>query len=507
MTANYRYLTGALLLLSAGCTATSHLTVKVDVYADDPLVASLANPDRLAAIQLAIEKAGPLASEIARTRKELMSQYVHLYQSYLRLLHTIDSRVGADLEGAVAEMAEPQGLYDAELDKRVGTVTKRSEEALNALSSFIPIASSFREGKADFSLSDFFGAWKKLREAQADLQAAMEKVTERNLGTTFEKIADSIAQKVPAGVNAAVAKVIAAALPEDSQKEFQKQITDFDAQLGKLDALAKRITAQSDRAMAQLTESSQLIERAAESSDPGLIGKGIKDAMDAAHAVSAGPGPNLTPQAQAVIGQIGSSWDFMNTQIDRLQDPADPAWRFLSKPENQTRWQTYYAETGFSAEGKTDVVFVRDRLGHFRLQRGKNNPAALIQGQFKITGAIASGLVDVLAATAGAAGIPGVATGIPKIIPPSGIPPEQKEPQKQEATASGVDTSRDARKQQRIESSARLRRQLLLRLEEMQKEMDEVPAGEELPRELLENLRSTLRGFQELIQSTRQEDA
>jgi len=500
MNANCKCVIAALVILASGC-AESRLCVKVDVYADDPLVESLANPDRLMAVQLAIEKAGPLARETAGTRKELMGQYGGLYQSYLRILPTIDPNLKVDPEKAIQGWAKPKRLYDAEIDGRAAVVEARSKDALNVMNRFIPIASSFREGKGGFSLSAFFGAWNELRDAQSALLAAMEDVTNENLGTTFEEIAKSVSQKIPGQVKDALAKA-----PQLPQTEaFRKQIAAFDSQLEKIGTLAREITARRDGAVAPLTENRRFIESAAKLTDPGLIGKGITDAMKAAFEVSGGPGPNLTPQAQTVIGQIASSFDFMNTQIDRLQDPSDPAWRILSKPENQGKWQTYYAETVFYAEGKTDVVFVRDRVGHFRLQRGKNNPAALIQGQFKITRAVASGLVDVLAAAAGATGIPGVATGLPKIVPASSAASKPQDRQQDKVSASAVDSAGDARKEQRIQSSSKLRHAVLRRLEELQMDLKSAPERTLSP-ERLENLRSTLKGFQELVQSMRQED-
>jgi hypothetical protein len=498
MNANCTCVMAALVILAGGC-AKSHLSVKVDVYADDPLVDSLANPDRLMSVQLAIEKAGPLAQEIAGTRKELMGQYEGLYLCYCRIAQTIAPKLNVNLEGATRHWTEPKRLYDAEIDGRAALVEARAKEALDVMNRFIPIASRVREGKGDSSLSGFFDAWKELRSARSALVAAMERVTEQNLGTKYEKIAQSVSE-IGEDVQQALARAPRPAQPD----ELRKQSADFNAQLAQIGTLARKIRA-FDQAVASLKETTAAIESAAKSTDPNLISNGMTKAMRTAFEVSGGPGPNLTPEAQTLIGQIGSSFDFMNTQIDRLQDPSDPAWRILSRAENQGRWQTFYAETVFDAEGKTDVVFVRDRLGHFRLQRGKNNPTALIQGQFKITRAVASGLVDVLAAAAGAAGIPGVATGLPKIVPasPAAAAPQNRAQEK--ASPAGVDIAGDARKEQRLQSSARLRHALLRKLEELQTDLKSAPAGTLSP-ERLESLRSTLKGFQELVKSLKQED-
>ncbi len=498
MNANCKCVLAALAILASGC-AKSQLRVKVDVYADDPLVESLTNPDRLISVQLAIERAGPLAQEIAGTRKELMGQYERLYHSYLRTHHAIDPNLGKTPEETTRGWAEPKRLFDAEIDGRAVLVEARAKEALDVMNRFILIASRVREGKAESSLSGFFDAWRQLRDARSALVTAMEKVTDQNLGTDYESTARSTSQ------SAEKMKNILAKAPRPAQPdEFRKQIADFNAQIEKIGILARKIRT-FDQAVVSLKESTAVIESAVKSTDLNRVSNGITKAMEAALEVSGGPGPNLTPEAQTLIGQIGSSFDFMNTQIDRLQDPSDPAWRILSKKENQGKWHTFYAETVFRAEGKTDVVFVRDRLGHFRLQRGKNNPAALIQGQFKITRAVASGLVDVLAAAAGAAGIPGVATGLPKIVPASSAAAASQDRSPEKASAGGVDTASDARKEQRLQSSARLRQALLSKLEELQTDLKSAPQGVLSP-ERLESLRSTLKGFQELVKSLKQED-
>lgn len=139
-----------LAIFSAGC-ASSRLTVKVDIYADDPLVESLSDPVRLAAIQLALEKTVPMALEIAKTRKELMNQYVQVYLSYLSVLNAINPALGNDPKNAIKTWEKPKEEYEAEIDARVKVVQDRSNDALQGLNRFIPIAFSYREGKDNVS--------------------------------------------------------------------------------------------------------------------------------------------------------------------------------------------------------------------------------------------------------------------------------------------------------------------------------------------------------------------
>ena len=64
--------------------------------------------------------------------------------------------------------------------------------------------------------------------------------------------------------------------------------------------------------------------------------------------------------------------------------------------------------------------------------------------------------------------------------------------------------SQDAKKEQRIQTSAKQRRAFLKQLEKLRQSIDSAPAGSLSP-ELLETLRSTLKGFHELVGSTKQE--
>lgn len=112
-----------------------------------------------------------------------------------------------------------------------------------------------------------------------------------------------------------------------------------------------------------------------------------------------------------VLNDFLSKKDLLDTQIDALQDAADPVWREITAKVNEPKWNPNFSQTLFYSEGNTSVVVTRDRLGHFRVQRGRNNPAAVIQGQLKVSRAIASGLTDILGATIGVSGLSGKLPG------------------------------------------------------------------------------------------------
>lgn len=87
--------------------------------------------------------------------------------------------------------------------------------------------------------------------------------------------------------------------------------------------------------------------------------------------------------------------------LDRLQDPGNPVWRILTSSYNKDNWNEKVAHSYFKAQGNSSVVVVRDSPLKFRIQQGKNDPAALIESQLAISRSIASATFSVLAATQG----------------------------------------------------------------------------------------------------------
>jgi hypothetical protein len=95
----------------------------------------------------------------------------------------------------------------------------------------------------------------------------------------------------------------------------------------------------------------------------------------------------------------GSSLRF--SQLDRLQDPADPVWRVISSPENKDKWNKKFTNTSFVAEGNSQVIVVRDNPMSYRVHQGSNNPTALIQSQLQISRAVGNLALSVAAAAGG----------------------------------------------------------------------------------------------------------
>lgn len=94
-------------------------------------------------------------------------------------------------------------------------------------------------------------------------------------------------------------------------------------------------------------------------------------------------------------------YDELNSLVDRVQNPADPALRILADDPDDPNWKTVFAKTSYLAEGNSSVALIRERPGHFVVKHASNNPRALIQGQMQITRAVATTAVKFAGAVAG----------------------------------------------------------------------------------------------------------
>lgn len=113
------------------------------------------------------------------------------------------------------------------------------------------------------------------------------------------------------------------------------------------------------------------------------------------------PNVNSTDQARASLADIVRDTGLAFSQIDRLQDAGDPVWRVITDPDNRGLWNEQVSETYFRAVGNASVVIVRDAPHDFRVQRGTNNPAALIKGQLEVARSVTSAAITVAGAAYG----------------------------------------------------------------------------------------------------------
>lgn len=110
---------------------------------------------------------------------------------------------------------------------------------------------------------------------------------------------------------------------------------------------------------------------------------------------------SLNDRGQTALVDLTTSTELLWSQIDRLQDPADPIWRLVTCRANEKKWNTEFSKTYFMAEGDSSVVVVRDSPMDFRVQKGENDPSALVQAQLQISRAVADTAIVVAGAATG----------------------------------------------------------------------------------------------------------
>jgi hypothetical protein len=247
---------------------------------------------------------------------------------------------------------------------------------------------------------------------------------------------------------------VAGAIKEDNLKSlFEKdkkteppEVVELRNQVAKL---ASKLQELADRGRSKSREISATLSEAVKSAElePGQLKKSIDTVAKEATSIPLSIG--LGDRGTTALNDLVRSTSLLFSQIDRLQDPADPVWRIVSDPQNQSKWNTTFSETYFYSEGNNSVVLVRDTPMSFRVQRGNNNPTALIQGQLQVSRAIANAAISVAGA---AAGIP-----IPK---PAGSASQGKA-----STAAGDPAEQLARRKATVERSAALRGEAIKRLQ------------------------------------------
>lgn len=87
------------------------------------------------------------------------------------------------------------------------------------------------------------------------------------------------------------------------------------------------------------------------------------------------------------------------SQIERLQDPADPAWKFLKNEKKN--WNTEFNKTYFKAIGDNSIVLVRDTPSSFRVQQANNDPSVVIENQLQISRAVSGAAISIAGAFIG----------------------------------------------------------------------------------------------------------
>lgn len=456
-----KYAIAVLILLGIlvqGCSS-SNLSVKVEVYADDPVVETLTDPDRLLRMQENTLRIKDITEKIKQTRWIYAESIEEIYKAFAGVLVALGNE--ADPENAVSGWQSAKQEFKAELDNRATTVTAQADVTLNAIETFSETA-SWNDEK---SLSALFHSWNYLRRVQVVLEKDFDRLTGKY---EYDNLIKNVQNSVPTQIQSWLDS--AKNTDKLNKPEVKKAIEGYERAVNKSVSSGHKLSALEGTARIYITDS---VQEGIQQNDTKKVGREITRAINYALKQGEKNVFSLSQAGKKALGSAAASFEFYNTQIDRLQDPSDPAWREITKEKNQSKWQPHFAETAFHAEGNSDVVIVRDRIGHFRIQRGTNNPTALIQSQFKISRAVASGAVEVMAAVAGVSGVPGVSGGVDKLKETVPGNPGEAEPglAESEDAIDEEDITEDAQRNSKVTVSRRNRTALLNALSQLHTEV------------------------------------
>jgi hypothetical protein len=418
-----------------------------------------------------------VAENIVLTRKKIAEDMNNLEVKYLELmakLNKFDSN-NIDISVEIEDRRVAKTEYVEEIEKRGGAVMQQAERAMEALKHFAQVADK-EISEGPISAARFLDAIETLEMQMTALAKTLDRLTTRNLGTHFEEVTETTLEYMPEELKEtldALERKEGKFTPAEQQK-FKKVILEMSDFLDTIVANQEEV---------------ELLRKSAESIDFDCVGAALTAAYKAVYDKMTHP---RYQEKGRLIRDIGKSRDYYTSQLDRIQDPVDPVWRILSDPNNQRKWHTLFARTEFYAEGKAEVVFVQDRIGHFRVQRGQNNPAALIQGQVRINRSIASGVLNVMAAAGGISG-PGLSKAKDIIVNGDELKVKEKK------NGNDADAKAKIQVKEKSEGAAKARRTLLNNLRVIRERVANIPKNQDIDAETYEQLKQILSVYQRFL--------
>jgi hypothetical protein len=389
------------LFLLFGC-ASAELKLNLDIYKEDPFESAPISIKQLIRIQNGIDALERESATLANNRKNLgdnlLTTYKEIYFVITKAKKPDFSRNQLDSE--ISRFEDQLFDYKTSIDKKRGNINMLAESARKTLGVF---SKRLKKNDKSDEVSELhvLNAINQLEKAVLELGGPFHTSFETGLIQNW-----SVVPKM--------------ASTENLRTLFEKDHTPLD--LSALRATAERYSKVIDELK---TNGYKIPEEAIKALHTGLENlqtptpSALSSSLEAIAMASTtlSPSIGLGDRGATELNLLVKATSLLYSQIDRLQDPADPVWRIISDPENESKWNKEFSETYFNAQGNSSVVVVRDTPISFRQQRGTNNPTALIQNQLLISRAIGNAAISIASAT----------TGIPISLAPdsdqNGTPP------------------------------------------------------------------------------------
>jgi hypothetical protein len=394
----FKIVSVCLLLAMTGCASTK-LQLNLDIYKEDPLVSTPLSEAQIARIYQGLQSVEIQTRELTDSRIELAENIFNTYKSLWFVLSKAKSPTYTR-ENLNSELHVLQGY----LKVYKVTVTKKAEEIMAMIKIARDSLIAYSEGALEktTTMSQQAGGADQMAPVEVTQSEVLNNIRKANrafieiggpLGTDFEKSLESNWETVSKMAEQAnLEKMFVDGAPTQELSELRSTINKLTKDIEDLKDRGYRISMEISKELAE-------IEKAATVNMPGAMKKTVDAIAKVATAVPLEIG--LGDRGATALNMLVQSTTLLYSQIDRLQDPADPVWRIVSNPINESKWNTAFTNTYFYAEGNSSVVVVRDSPISFRPQRGANNPSNLVKSQLQISRAIGNAAISIAAATTG----------------------------------------------------------------------------------------------------------
>jgi hypothetical protein len=399
-------------LLLAGCASTQ-LTLNLDLYDDESAYVAPLAPGKIAALHNAMDKAEREAQEWATRRNALADQLFNAYRATLLFnsvvrtpkakLDDLIRLTDEDLKDARLALSTHQGI----VTRRSAAAQKASQTARGKLTAYMQAAEFYTQREPQRNRVNSLALQAEALRSVNDVQSALVQLS-APINSEFE---NSLVKRWPSVADSLVSSPLVDLAKNPAQ---QQQLQDLKAQVTKLADVIRE--AQDDgRIGANFAEQIRSAVRGMQS-DTTAMGS-VAAIAHASWEVS--KAMQLGDRGRTALNDLTVSTTLLHSQLDRLQDPADPMWRIVTAPQNEKKWNSTFSKTYFYSEGNNSVVVVRDSPMSFRVQQGNNNPSALVESQLHISRAVANGAIAIAGAAIGAPGLPGLTPASPSSSSPA----------------------------------------------------------------------------------------
>src|SRR5436190_21773865 len=339
-------------LLVTGC-AHNRITLKVDIYGEDPQNTVPLSPVRLANLQNALDHAQEEGQSLAEERPALAAK---LYNTYAAFYTNVSAAAGNT--NAVEELELPRQF----LTSYVNTARSKQAELQHAIEEARKALKTYAEARS--------ASPNKGHYAQAQQQATTQQRLAA-VSTAILEMADSWETDFEKSLISAWPKVVKSATPETIRQLTTNKMAGVEPLFGTIRNLQLEMERLQQRRTTVVGATARKLKADAPGAPEKIFTSGANLAMQ----------PGL---GRAGAEAVGALHTYESGDEDMVRDWADPVWRTLTDPENSWHWRTTFSTNHFYAEGNSSVVIVRDTPVDFRIQKGDNNPSALIQSQLQI---------------------------------------------------------------------------------------------------------------------------